>query len=79
MPCAFLRIEILLVYEISKSMNHWLSTILQTFLSHFIRGNFSSNVVYFHSLTYLSSWRKILLQKNYALEKGYLVQLYTMK
>ena len=79
MPCAFLRIKILLVYEISKSTNHWLSTFLQTSLSHFIKSNFSSEAVYFHSLTYLNSWREIFLQKNYALEKGCLAQLYTLK
>lgn len=49
------------------------------FFSHFIKSNFSSEAVYFHSLTYLNSWREIFLQKNYALEKGCLAQLYTLK
>lgn len=69
MPCAFLRIEILLVYEIWKSTNHWLSTFLQTPLSHFIKSNFSSEAVYFHSLTHLNSWREIFCKRTMLLKK----------
>lgn len=79
MPCALLRIEILLIVWNLKIHEPLVKYISQTPLRVILlKAIFSSEAVYFHSLTHLNSWREIFA-KELCSWKGYLVQLYTLK